>query len=295
MPDSSVRVGFVTYSGAPTLTEDDRLAVAPLERLGYAVEPVVWSEDSWHGAEFAVLILRSTWDYHKRPAAFKDWLRGREADGCVLWNPPPLVRWNMDKTYLRDLHDAGVPVSPSVWLFGDEPANLADLLRRNGWARAVIKPTMSATAYQTWTTTVETAADDQLALDQMRDLGGILVQRFEESIANGEWSLLFFSGGFSHSVLKRPQPGDFRVQKEYGGTSEPAPAPRRVLTVAEQVLAQVRWSWLYARVDLVDAVDGVRLMELEMLEPDLFLRHAPEAAERFARAIVEKVQQGGAG
>jgi glutathione synthase/RimK-type ligase-like ATP-grasp enzyme len=120
--------------------------------------------------------------------------------------------------------------------------------------------------------------------------GGVLVQRFEESISEGEWSLVFFRGQLSHAVLKVPLAGDFRVQKEFGGTSVPAAAPDRVGETARQVLAQVEFPWLYARVDLVDSSSGVRLMELEMLEPDLFLRHDPGAPGRFAEAIQESIR-----
>jgi hypothetical protein len=104
--------------------------------------------------------------------------------------------------------------------------------------------------------------------------------------------MVFFQGAFSHSVLKVPSEGDFRVQKEYGGTSQALQAPPRVLAAAEGVLTEIGDPWLYARVDLVDSPTGVRLMELEMLEPDLFLRHNPAAPERFAKAIDFKVRQG---
>ena len=285
MPDPLPELGFVTYQGAPALTDDDRLAVEPLQRLGYVVRPLVWDDASVHWERFAALILRSTWDYHKKAPAFTSWLDRIESRKCRLWNPAALVRWNMDKTYLRDLAERGVPVTPTAWIAEGGQADLATILRRAGWDRAVVKPTLSATAYQTWMVGSDTAEESQPRLDEMTGRGGVMVQRFEDSIIDGEWSLLFFAGQFSHAVLKVPTEGDFRVQKEYGGTSAPAQPPRRVIATAEQALSEVRSPWLYARVDLVDSESGVRLMELEMLEPDLFLRHEAGAAVRFAQAI----------
>jgi glutathione synthase/RimK-type ligase-like ATP-grasp enzyme len=279
------RIGFVTYDGARDLTEDDRLAVDPLRGLGYVVEPVIWDDPTVDWKRYRGLILRSTWNYHKKSTAFSAWLVRVEQAGCSLWNPPALVRWNMDKTYLKELSETGIPITPTVWFNQGGPADLVSLLEKNGWGRAVVKPTLSATAHLTWITTPDSAAQDQVKLDQMVGQGGVLVQKFEDVIKQGEWSLIFLGGRFSHSVLKVPAKGDFRVQKEFGGTSAPAVASDRVIVAAERVLAQVRFPWLYARVDLVDADNEVRLMELEMLEPDLFLRHDSGAPERFAKAI----------
>ena len=285
MADPLRRLGFVNYAGAPVLTDDDRLAIEPLHQLGYSVTPVVWDDPTVDWGRYDILVLRSTWDYHKKAVSFSSWLDRIEALGCPLWNPPALIRWNMDKTYLRELEAKGVPITPTAWLEPGEIVDLETILDRNAWHRAVVKPTLSATAFLTWVTTTDTARSDQAKLKEMSDRGGVLVQQFEDSISQGEWSLVYFRGALSHSVLKLPIDGDFRVQKEYGGTSRPAEAPPAVVATAEQVLSAVTHPWLYARVDLVDSATGVRLMELEMLEPDLFLRHSPGAPDRFAQAI----------
>jgi glutathione synthase/RimK-type ligase-like ATP-grasp enzyme len=278
-------LGFVTYLGAPELTDDDRLAIEPLRRLGYSVRPLVWDDAAVRWEQYAALVLRSTWDYHKKVPAFCAWLNQIESAGVPLWNPLRLVRWNLDKTYLRDLAVHGVPITPTTWLDAGGQGDLAAILEQNGWDRAVVKPTASATAFLTWIATPENAAANQVRVNEMTARGGVMVQRFEESIQEGEWSLVFFGSRLSHSVLKKPATGDFRVQKEYGGTSVPAAAPELVIATAEQVLARVEFPWLYARVDLVHSESGARLMELEMLEPDLFLRHEAGAAVRFAEAV----------
>ena len=288
-------IGFVTYSGKPGLTEDDQLAVAALARRGVPAEPLIWNDVSVGWDQYAALVLRSTWDYHRSAEAFVEWLVRVEASGNQLWNPAGLVRWNMDKRYLRELEGQGIAITPTVWLENGETASLRSLLEANGWDRAVVKPSLSATAFLTWRTTVAQAADRQAELDQMLQRGAVLVQKYEESIERGEWSLIFFNGGFSHAVLKIPERGDFRVQKEYGGTSLPDTAPLGAIAMAERTLSHVRFPWLYARVDLIESDRRWLLMELEMLEPDLFLRHDPSAPGRFAKAIVGKVGQGEAG
>ena len=285
MAERKARLGFVTYTGAPALTDDDRLAADSLRQSGAGVDAVIWDDLSIGWERYDALVLRSTWDYHKKAAAFATWLDRIESAGIPLWNPAGLVRWNMDKTYLRELAAKGVPITPTTWLDRGAECDLAATLDQNGWDRAVVKPTLSATAFLTWVTTPAKAEKDQVKLAEMTVRGGVMVQRFEDSISEGEWSLVFLAGELSHSVLKVPQPGDFRVQKEYGGTSIPRPAPDRVIEVAELVLGEVEVPWLYARVDLVDSDSGVRLMELEMLEPDLFLRHDAGARDRFASAI----------
>ena len=294
-PSAGRPIGFVTYCGKPGLTDDDQLAVAALARRGVPAEPLIWDDPSVDWDKYAALVLRSTWDYHRNAEAFVAWLVRVEASGNHLWNSAGLVRWNMDKRYLRELEGQGIAITPTAWLENGETANLRSLLEENGWDRAVVKPSLSATAFLTWRTTVAQAAERQSELDQMVQRGAVLVQKYEESIERGEWSLVFFNGGFSHAVLKIPEGGDFRVQKEYGGTSVPDTAPPAAIAMAERTLALVRFPWLYARVDLIESDRRWLLMELEMLEPDLFLRHDPSAPERFAKAIVGKVGQGEAG
>ncbi len=286
---ADARIGLVTYAGMPALTEDDRLGAGRLRRDGHTVEPLAWDDVSVAWGDFDLLVLRSTWDYHKRTDEFAAWLAARESAGDRLWNPPALVRWNMDKHYLQELATRGIATPPTAWLERGERASLPDLLAVHGWRRAVVKPAMSATAFLTWTTTPESAPADQPQFTAMLERGAVLVQEFEEAIVRGEWSVVFLGGELSHSALKLPARGDFRVQKEYGGTSAPGMPPARVLGAAERVLEVVRFPWLYARVDLVDGASGVRLMELEMIEPDLFLRHHAEAPARFAAAILTRL------
>jgi glutathione synthase/RimK-type ligase-like ATP-grasp enzyme len=127
---------------------------------------------------------------------------------------------------------------------------------------------------------------DERAAEQLRETS-LLVQPFIAEVATeGEWSLLFFGGRFSHAVLKRPKPGDFRMQGDHGGSAEAASPPPRLVAAAKRALSRILSPWLYARVDGVESGGQFLLMELEMIEPYLFLGHAPHAAETFAETIL---------
>lgn len=282
------RIAFATHGGLPGLSDDDRLAVAELGRLGAGVEAAVWDDPGVCWARYDRVVIRSCWDYHLRPGAFLDWLGRLERDGVSLWNPAPVIRANVDKGYLVDLAAAGVPVVPTVRLERGEGADLAGLLSERGWEEAVVKPSVSASAFRTRRVRYEDAAAVQAELEEMLKASGVLVQRFLPEIqTRGEWSFIFLGGEYSHAVLKRPKTGDFRVQEELGGSSfleRPAPA---LVGQARAVAATIPIPWLYARVDGVEIEGVFTLMELELIEPLLFLGWHPQAPARLAEAILE--------
>jgi hypothetical protein len=218
-----------------------------LEHLPGA-KPVRWGGDL---SRYDVAVLRSTWDYHLKAEAFARWARRQKN----LLNPAKVVLWNMDKSYLKD---CGVPIVPTVWVPKE-------------WKEVVLKPTVSASAWRT----------ERLAG------GGLMIQPFLPEVQkNGEWSLIFLAGRFSHAVLKRPGRGDFRVQSEFGGSVEAASPSRSTLRAAEKALAAVPGRCLYARVDGFLIKGRFLLSEIELIEPALFLKWGKNAARDFARAIM---------
>jgi len=298
------RIAFATYSKEPGLVDDDRVAVAALEARGAEVRAAVWDDPGVAWGAFDAVVVRSCWDYHLRLAEFEGWLARLVARGVAVRNPPAVIRWNARKRYLLDLAARGVSTLPTVLLpvggsdaLGAALAALAadDPAR---WRDVVVKPAVSASAFLTVRVRVGTHADEGVA-DALRGFDAlpagseVLVQPFAPSVAEiGETSLVYLGGRFSHAVTKRPAAGDFRVQEELGGSSRAADAPAALVAWGEGVLdaagalcdvpvAEIT----YARVDVL-AEAAPRLMELELVEPSLFLRHAPDAAERFADAIV---------
>lgn len=281
-----MRIAFVTHAGLPELHPGDRLAARALEARGAHVAAVAWDDAAVRWEAFDLVVVRSTWDYHLRVDAFLAWVARLEASGVPLQNPPAVLRWNARKTYLRDVAARGARVVPTHWAAVDDPP-LGEVLARHGWSRAVAKPVVSASAHRTWVASPDDGADGERRWREALGAGPMMVQPFVEAIVTrGEWSLVFLGGDFSHAVLKRPAPGDFRVQQEHGGTAEPcAPSPRLVAQAAA-ALALAPAPCLYARIDGYEDDAGLVLLELELLEPSLFLSRAAGGVERFAEAIV---------
>lgn len=277
-----MRVAFVTWSGLPSLSVDDQLTANVLRSRGIVVDACDWSDPAIDWSRYGRIVLRSCWDYHNRPEEFAAWLDSIEARRLPLANSAVVVSRNLHKSYLSTLGAAGVPVVPSLMLERGARADLVRLMDEIRCTRAVIKPAISASAHRTHVV----SRLDQATLDDVLRDSDVLLQPFvEEVVSRGEWSLVFFCGRFSHSVLKRPKQGDFRVQGEYGGSAEPVRASDALIAAAERALRAATDDTLYARVDGVEVDGQFLLMELELIEPALFLATDAGAAARFADAV----------
>ena len=280
------RIALATYSKLPTLNDDDRLLVPALAALDVTAVPAVWDARAVCWDEFQGVLIRSCWDYHLRPGEFLDWIDQLERAGVAVWNPGNLLRWNHHKRYLRDLAARDVATVPTRWLPRGEAADLLALLADAGWREAVVKPAVSASAFGTWRTSTGTATGEQSRLDALLRIADVMVQPLLPDVADaGEWSLVFLGRRFSHAVLKRPAPGDYRVQWEFGGSAESAVPPGHLIADAERVIAAVPGDALYVRVDGVEREGRLVLMELELIEPHLFLGWDSGAAGRLAEAL----------
>jgi glutathione synthase/RimK-type ligase-like ATP-grasp enzyme len=276
-----------TCESIPDLTEDDQALIAPLAKRGIEMHAAVWSDPGvpWNAAD--AVVIRSCWDYHLRLEEFLGWIASLETSGVRVWNLPAMLRWNVDKIYLRELEQKGVPIVPTLW--PEAGVRLQPELRARAWKQAVIKPRVSATAYRTVLTTADEADNAQSLVDNLLGGPGVMVQEFMEEVSTrGEWSLVFFSGKFCHAVLKIPKAGDFRVQHDFGGAERTAKAPDSVIQAANRAIASLESVPLYARVDGVESRGQFLLMELELIEPALFLKLSQGAAERFADAIAAR-------
>jgi glutathione synthase/RimK-type ligase-like ATP-grasp enzyme len=266
-------IAIATSQGPANLPPNERALLVALDEIGIRASAAVWSETrDWRA--FSAVVVRSCWDYHLRPAEFLDWIAQLERLNIPVINPPSLIRWNADKRYLADLSQKGIAIPGTVWVAPGEELDLTATCSRHAWQTAVVKPLISASAHRT-----ERRADGLVT-------GPMLIQEYVAEIeTSGEWSLIYFGGAFSHAVLKRAHRGDFRVQKEFGGTAEPANAPAAVRVAADTVMATLDNDAAIARVDLVEARSSVLLMELELIEPELFLDLAPGASRRLADVI----------
>jgi glutathione synthase/RimK-type ligase-like ATP-grasp enzyme len=287
-----MKVALATCASVPDLTEDDRLLWEELSRRGVTARPVVWSDAGVRWSTFDRVVIRSCWDYHLRLPEFLAWLDRVEADRVPLWNPAPLVRFNAHKSYLKELKAAGLPVVPTAWLERGSTVDFGRLLQDRGWLEAVVKPAVSASAFRTWRVSAQEAAsaDAHRAFRELLAVSDVLVQPFLKEIEQeGEWSFVFLGGEFSHAVLKRPAAGDFRVQTEYGGSVLTELPPSSAIWGAQAVAHYLQGPWAYARIDAVLTEGALTLMEVELIEPHLFLGNHPLAAERLADAILRTI------
>lgn len=283
-----MRLAVLTDRDHPALTVDDAPLLPELCRRGVDARPAVWDADLDWSAVDAVLV-RSPWDYHLRWPAFVAWMDRVERLGLPTLNPLPLLRWNAEKTYLRELAEAGVPVTPTAWLSAGERVDLAALLDARGWTEVVVKPAVSAAGFDTVRARRDDLAEAQAVLDRRLRADAVLVQPFLGRVLDrGEQSLTFVDGELWGTVTKRAAPGGFPIHEEHGGTTAPDVASAAAREVGEATVAAVARRFgtpLYARVDLIDAEGGPRVVEVELLEPELFLRFVPGGHARFAAAV----------
>ena len=258
---------------------------AALAEAGAQVEAVVWT-DADDLAGFDLVLPLVAWGYHLDYARWLEFLGSAEAQRLPLVNPPALLRWNGDKAYLAELGDRGVPTVPTLAVESCCDADLDEARRRFGSEWLVIKPPVSASAMGAH----RLGANDDLPADS-RGKAMIVQPLIEEIGRTGEFSLMLFDGAFSHAVVKRPKSGDFRVQPHLGGVTRASEPPPGGVALAKQALAATPAKATYARVDMVMDDEGtLRIMELELIEPALFLDYAPDAGAAFIRAIVAAAQ-----
>lgn len=280
------QVGIATFHMYPNLTDDDQLLVRALAAAGVGAEPVVWDAPTPPNLALDGLVVRSTWNYHLSVDRFLGWLGGFPRSTRV-WNPLPLLRWNSDKRYLLDLAGRGVSVVPTEYLAAGRPEALRSVLDRRGWDRFVLKPAVGASAYLA---KVADRRELDAAEEHLRVIhahSGALVQPYLEEVARrGEESLVFLDGRYSHAVHYR-LPFDHGLELRQAAPFEPGAA---AVALARRTVSVLDPTPLYARIDLVPGPEGAPLVgEVELIEPDLFLRHHPRAPERLAAGIRDRL------
>lgn len=262
---------------------DDELAREPLRKLGWNVETISWRDKTIDWNDFESVIIRTPWDYQREPEAFLEVLREIDESRTRLENPLEIVEWNLSKLYLRELENAGINIVPTVW--GDEKIDetlFQSWLEHFGTDEIVIKPIVSATAEFTYR-----LQNFNPELTEIFSRRKYMIQPFMPNIVGeGEFSLFYFGGEYSHTILKTPKPKDFRVQEEHGGIIQAATPTEKLLDAARKVFEFIKPLPLYARIDFVrDASSEFALMELELIEPALYFRMDEEAPERFAKVF----------
>ncbi len=262
---------------------DDELATGPLRDLGWDVETVSWRSIVTDWTQYEAVVMRTPWDYHEVPDEFLDALKKIEASGTRLENSLEIVKWNLNKTYLQELEERGVLIVPTIWGNSKvDEATTDEWFKQFGTDEIIIKPVISATARHTYR--IRKFFPELTAIFESQDH---MVQPFMKNIVEeGEFSLFYFAGEFSHAILKSPKQDDFRVQEEWGGIITAIVPDEKMLAAGGNALDQIGARLLYARVDLVrDQNDEFALMELELIEPALYFRMDENAPKFFAETL----------
>lgn len=282
---------LATAFDQPDITGSDRLYAEALERRGCRVAAAPWDGPAKAFACADAVVLRSTWGYYRALDRFRDWTEATAA-ATRLFNPIALVRWNLRKDYVGKLATAGVRV-PRSHIVACEAEAIDKVLADAGWDQAVVKPASGASGYSVELVKRATLLEQITGLSDEARAAGVVVQEFLPEIAEGELSLVYFDGVFSHAIRKRPPPGEFRSNSRYGPTRAAETPPAAVTEQGAACLRALPERPLYARVDGVvrDGQQGSELIviEVEVLEPALFMEFDPAAAERFAEATVRRL------
>lgn len=300
--DTSVEVALLTerrYTAAvaaegdwylDNILRDDQLLQAALARHGISSVRIDWASPDVDWSRFRCAVFRTTWDYFERQSEFATWLN-RIRGQTRLCNDAALIDWNMDKHYLANLEAQGIPIVPSRFIERSSTVTLHELLDDSGWTEAILKPCISGAARHTYRVNRETAASLEPVVRRLLTDESLILQPFQQSVMrDGEDTLMFFNGCVTHAVRKVPKPGDFRVQDDYGGTASPLQPSDAQIEFAQRVMAACPSAPAYGRVDLVrDNQGNLAVMELELIEPELWLRNHPPAATAFADAIAKIV------
>lgn len=252
-----------------------------LRKRGVQVDPVPWT-DGGDLAAYDLVLPLVVWGYHLKYAEWLRFLDRAEESGVPLVNSPELLRWNSDKAYLKELAGKGIPTVETIEVEALDTADLIAASTRFGTEKLVVKPPVSASA----TGTHRIGPGDAIPATERGQR--MMIQPFLPAIATeGEYAVILFGGVYSHTVVKRPKSGDFRTQPHLGGIVEPTEPPAGAIDLAQSVLAALPMMPTYARVDMVRGLDcELQVMELELIEPALWLDVAPHRGEAFAAAVI---------
>ena len=271
----------------------DDLIDQPMLALGWQTEVVSWRNSSVNWSDYDVVVIRSPWDYQDDMESFVKVLTNIEQSSARLENSLNVVQWNINKIYLTHLEADDVTIVPTLWPDTFNADDLAGYFTHFSTAQIVLKPRVSANADNTFWLTQDNYQSKIAELSTAFASRELMVQPFMADICQeGEFSLFYFNGEFSHAILKTPAKGDFRVQEEHGGgllSVTPEPALEAAANKTMQAISKLHGDLLYARIDFVRHQDTFALMEAELIEPSLYFNMDGTSPQRFADALVARM------
>ena len=282
-----IRVGILTCADFPDLTLSDQKLIPLLKESGIFAEAVIWDNPSFHSTRYDVLLFRNIWDYFTKQEKYFNWLKELTSRNVITINALETILWNSHKFYLKELQAYGIPVILSIFISKDDDTDFRMLMPED-CEKAVIKPAISAGAYLTESFSVSNVDTISTVYKDIRKNNDLIIQKFiPEITSQGEISLVFFDKRYSHAVIKTPKDGDFRIQSQFGGTYKSYFPDDQLVNSCNKILQYTNQDLLYARIDRVMIDDVFHLMELELIEPDLYLDYVQDGHKRFTDVIVQ--------
>ncbi|MEP1150638.1 MAG: hypothetical protein ABJH08_02815 [Balneola sp.] len=271
------------------LTEEELLKKA-LESHGLTVIRKDWADPNFDWTSTKCAIFRTTWDYFDRFDEFKRWLDSTESKTQFV-NPISQVKWNIDKHYLRDLAHKGIHIVETEYVKSGDKRELHTIIQELGWDEAILKPTIAGAARHTYKLNASNIEDHESIFAELIAKEDMMIQPFQYNIATkGEVSFMVMGGKFTHAILKKAKSGDFRVQDDFGGTVHKYQASSEEISFAESVVKACEPLPAYARVDVMwDNDDQLAVSEVELIEPELWFRECPNAADVLAEEVLKRI------
>lgn len=265
---------------------EQELLKSAFEAQGLKVDITYWDNPSYEWQQTKSVLFRTVWDYFERFDEFWDWLEQVKTKTKLI-NSYELIKWNIDKHYLRDLKNNDIQVVPTYFADRGNNISLQEIANLNDWKHIVIKPAISASAFNTYKIINDEIEQKEQLFHELLQTHDMLVQPFFPTISElGEASLMVFGGKFTHAILKKAKAGDFRVQDDFGGTVHDYNPTQEEIKFAEKVFQSCTSLPIYGRVDIVwDSNKHIYLSELEIIEPELWIRNRPESANKIAEAV----------
>ena len=284
------KVAFLSTDNLENFFTYDKLLFEPMKKIGWLAEEISWKNEEVNWNDYSSVIVRSTWDYQNDFEKFLNVLEKINNSSAHLENNLDLMRWNMNKNYLYDLENNGIKIVETIWEKSFNPNTAFQYFDKLKSDEIIIKPNISANADNTFRLTGEKLIEKLHDLEKIFADREFMVQPFMQNIVDeGEYSLFFFNGEFSHCVLKRPKEKDFRVQEEHGGKFKSVVPSEQQKTIGKNIIDKLAVLPLYGRTDLVRTADNdFALMELELIEPSLYFNMDSESPTRFTKAFAER-------
>lgn len=282
--------GTGSYSAANNFNELEGL-LPYLQNKGLNITSEIWDDPQVDWKQYDVALLKTPWDYFEKYEQFQAWLNKIESLQIKLINNYDIVRWNMDKHYLQEVEAAGFETIPSIFLNQGWNESLQPLFEKLASDKLILKPCVSGGSRNTIVLNRHNANEDTSRVQELVTDGDYIVQPLMPQVQEGEWSFIFFNGHYSHTIIKKPKSGDFRVQQIFGGTIETIFPKQQDIDKATSYITTFAKNTLYARVDGLMVNGRFILMELELIEPFLYLSYGAGAVERYYNALQEHLNR----